>query len=257
MGALALGGGVDRRVHFRRFLVARRRRSSFGSGSGWSGAGGSLERVAAGGSRLRVAALFALHNSIFGAIAALARRRGRGRLAAPAGAAVWAGGGRALRRRAGRQRRAAGAQSGLRPAAILWLFAVVWGADIAAYFAGRLIGGPEALAERLAGQDLVGGDRGRARRRRPRPHARRRGPTALDARCSGSGSRRRSCRELGDLFESALKRRFGVKDSSGLIPGHGGLMDRLDAFIAASVFAALVAGFDIARLLHRRRLFQW
>ena len=63
--------------------------------------------------------------------------------------------------------------------------------------------------------------------------------------------------ELGDLFESALKRRFGVKDSSGLIPGHGGLMDRLDAFISASFFAAVVA------ILHPRGdyiasgLFQW
>ena len=60
--------------------------------------------------------------------------------------------------------------------------------------------------------------------------------------------------ELGDLFESALKRRFGVKDSSGLIPGHGGLMDRLDAFVAASVFAAVVAGLNSRGSVHRRRI---
>jgi phosphatidate cytidylyltransferase len=45
--------------------------------------------------------------------------------------------------------------------------------------------------------------------------------------------------QLGDLFESAVKRRFGVKDSSHIIPGHGGLMDRLDGFVAAVVLAAI------------------
>jgi phosphatidate cytidylyltransferase len=46
--------------------------------------------------------------------------------------------------------------------------------------------------------------------------------------------------QAGDLFESAVKRRFGVKDASHVIPGHGGLMDRLDGFIAAGGMAALV-----------------
>jgi phosphatidate cytidylyltransferase len=45
--------------------------------------------------------------------------------------------------------------------------------------------------------------------------------------------------QLGDLFESAVKRHFGVKDSSQLIPGHGGLLDRLDGFVAAVVLAAI------------------
>ena len=45
--------------------------------------------------------------------------------------------------------------------------------------------------------------------------------------------------QFGDLFESAVKRRFGVKDSSHIIPGHGGVMDRLDGFVAAIVLAAI------------------
>jgi phosphatidate cytidylyltransferase len=45
--------------------------------------------------------------------------------------------------------------------------------------------------------------------------------------------------QLGDLFESAVKRRFGVKDSSHIIPGHGGLLDRLDGFVAAVILAAI------------------
>src|SRR5258705_1070424 len=49
--------------------------------------------------------------------------------------------------------------------------------------------------------------------------------------------------QLGDLFESAVKRRFGVKDSSHIIPGHGGLMDRLDGFVAAVGLAAFFGFF--------------
>ena len=45
--------------------------------------------------------------------------------------------------------------------------------------------------------------------------------------------------QLGDLFESAVKRRFGVKDSSHIIPGHGGLMDRLDSLVAVLALAAV------------------
>jgi phosphatidate cytidylyltransferase len=54
--------------------------------------------------------------------------------------------------------------------------------------------------------------------------------------------------QAGDLAESAIKRRFNAKDASQLIPGHGGLMDRLDGFVAAAVTGAVIGllhgGFD-------------
>ena len=49
--------------------------------------------------------------------------------------------------------------------------------------------------------------------------------------------------QAGDLFESDLKRRFGVKDASHIIPGHGGVMDRLDGFIFAAALVAALIGF--------------
>jgi phosphatidate cytidylyltransferase len=140
-------------------------------------------------------------------------------------------------------------------AAVLWIFAVVWGTDIAAYFAGRLIGGPRLWPSVSPGKTWAGAIVGAL------------GGAVLGLMLAGWTNRLAALfwlglaaaivSELGDLFESALKRRFGVKDSSGLIPGHGGLMDRLDAFVAASVFTAAVAGLNSRGSFIAGGLFQW
>ncbi len=214
-----------------------------------------VERIAAGTLGLALAALFALHQSVIGAAAVLLSRGGSGRVARGSSHRIWAAAGvvyaGALVVSLGLLR--ASPAYGL--AAILWLFAVVWGADVAAYFGGRLIGGPRlwprvspgktwsgAIVGALAGAAcglLLGGW------------------TSRIDRLFWLGLATAVVSELGDLFESALKRRFGVKDSSSLIPGHGGLMDRLDAFIAASVFAALVAGVNTNGSFIASGLFQW
>jgi phosphatidate cytidylyltransferase len=123
-------------------------------------------------------------------------------------------------------------------AALMLVLLVVWATDIGGYFAGRLIGGPK-LWMRVSPKKTWAGAIG--------------GFVASLGVAGGFaafgfgktlpllllGSALSVASQLGDLFESAVKRRFGVKDSSHLIPGHGGLMDRLDGFVAAIVLAAL------------------
>ena len=198
-----------------------------------------IERVAAGALALALAALFALNGASVGALVALSLGAAAAAWIAPAGSKSWAGAGTiyagSLVVSLGLLR--ASPYYGL--AAILWLYAVVWGADVAAYFAGRLIGGPKLWPSVSPGKTwsgaVVGVFAGAGLGLLVAPWTN--GPLALFS----LGLATAVVSALGDLFESALKRRFGVKDSSGLIPGHGGLMDRLDAFIAASVFAAVVA----------------
>lgn len=132
------------------------------------------------------------------------------------------------------------ADAGLGFVVMVFLFAVVWATDIAAYFAGRLAGGRKlwpavspnktwsgavagAIAATVAGLAVaaVAGI----------------GPPAAIAVLGFVLS---IAAQFGDLFESALKRSFGVKDASHAIPGHGGLMDRLDGFVAAAAAAAVV-----------------
>jgi phosphatidate cytidylyltransferase len=214
-----------------------------------------IERVGAGVLGVGLAALFALHQSVLGSTAALLLTGCVvGWLASPP-ARIWAAAG-ALYAGALVVSLAflrASPHYGL--AAVLWLFAVVWGADIAAYFAGRLIGGPRLWPSVSPGKTWSGAVVGAL------------AGAAFGLLLSGWSNRidrlfwlglaTAVVSELGDLFESALKRRFGVKDSSNLIPGHGGLMDRLDAFVAASAFAALVAAFNGKGSFIASGLFQW
>jgi phosphatidate cytidylyltransferase len=124
---------------------------------------------------------------------------------------------------------------------VIFLFLVVWASDISAYVAGRSLGGAKlapvispnktwsgALGG-LIGASAVGvvaavllGSGGSL------------GRMALVSACLGIAT------QSGDMFESWIKRRFGVKDSSALIPGHGGLLDRLDGVLAAAPLAALI-----------------
>ncbi len=124
--------------------------------------------------------------------------------------------------------------------AILFLFAIIWGTDTGAYAAGRLIGGPKLMPRfspnktwaGLTGGVLTGV------------------ALALAFTLFVPGTRAgwlvpvatvlALISQIGDLMESALKRWRGVKDASGLIPGHGGFMDRVDGMIVAVVVAALL-----------------
>ncbi len=125
--------------------------------------------------------------------------------------------------------------------AVLFLFATVWATDVAALYSGRYFGGPK-LAPRISPAKTWSGALGGAL-------AGIAGGIALLAVMRFELSAIHFLvalavtvtAQLGDLFESWVKRRFSVKDTSEIIPGHGGLMDRLDGFIAA-VLAAVLFG---------------
>ena len=122
---------------------------------------------------------------------------------------------------------------------IFWLLAVIWATDIGAYVSGRLIGGPKlapSVSPKKTWSGAVGGliwaviaSSGVywAYHGIFLPHL-----AAITVLLS-------IISQAGDLFESALKRRYDVKDSGALIPGHGGFMDRFDGLWAAAPFAAL------------------
>jgi phosphatidate cytidylyltransferase len=120
------------------------------------------------------------------------------------------------------------------------LFAIVWATDIAAYFAGRALGGPKLMPRVSPKKTWSGALAGTvAAVLVAVAIAKSAGLAGLVAIAIMAISLS-VVAQAGDLFESALKRRFGAKDSSHLIPGHGGLMDRLDGFVAAAFLAAVI-----------------
>lgn len=123
--------------------------------------------------------------------------------------------------------------------ALILILLVVWVTDIGGYFAGRGIGGPKLWPRVSPKKTWAGAIGGFAASLVIAA-----GFVALGLGKTGPilllGAALSVASQLGDLFESAVKRRFGVKDSSHLIPGHGGLMDRLDGFVAAVVMAAIL-----------------
>jgi len=124
--------------------------------------------------------------------------------------------------------------------AIVFLFAIVWATDIAAYFVGRAVGGPK-LAPRISPKKTWSGAVGGTAAAIAAGLAVATVAGLADTLALGLLAAAASAvAQAGDLFESALKRRFGAKDSSHLIPGHGGLMDRLDGFMVAAILAAAI-----------------
>jgi phosphatidate cytidylyltransferase len=123
--------------------------------------------------------------------------------------------------------------------ALIFVFLIVWITDILGYFVGRGVGGPKLwvrVSPKKTWSGAIGGIVGSILF-----------AVAFAAAGYGSlgpmlllGTVISVISQLGDLFESALKRQFGVKDSSQIIPGHGGLLDRLDGFMAAIIAAAVI-----------------
>jgi phosphatidate cytidylyltransferase len=124
-------------------------------------------------------------------------------------------------------------------ATLFWLLLVVWATDIGAYAAGRAIGGPKLLprvspAKTWAG--LAGGAIAAAAVGAVSGLAGQASPVALAVLSAGLAV----VSQAGDLGESWVKRRFGVKDTSAIIPGHGGMLDRVDGLLAAAPVVALL-----------------
>lgn len=125
-------------------------------------------------------------------------------------------------------------------AGVLWLLAVVWATDIGAFYGGRTFKGPK-LAPRISPSKTWAGLAAGAAAAGTVGLA-----TALvaggrAAPLAFASALLAVAEQAGDLAESAVKRRFGVKDSGSIIPGHGGVLDRLDGTLAVAVAVAAMA----------------
>lgn len=128
------------------------------------------------------------------------------------------------------------------PIFLFFLLFVVWTTDICAYFIGRTFGGPKLwrrVSPNKTWSGAIGGLVFAIFAGAVYALAIGRGHIVAWASFAAFLS---IASQAGDLFESAIKRRFDVKDSSKLIPGHGGIMDRIDGLVAAAI-AAVILGF--------------
>lgn len=127
---------------------------------------------------------------------------------------------------------------------VLWVFIVTWSTDIGAYFAGRAIGGPKlapSISPNKTIAGLVGGMISAALAGYAWAEL-----TSLSATLFVLAPLLALAAQAGDLFESWMKRRAGVKDSGNWLPGHGGALDRLDGLV---VVATLTAAAQLGGLL--------
>jgi phosphatidate cytidylyltransferase len=129
---------------------------------------------------------------------------------------------------------------------LLWMFAVVWATDVAAYFTGRALGGPKLcppISPKKTWSGFMGGVVAAALSGMLVAWLGEKYGLSLPFGLLGTAIISviaSVASQIGDLGESALKRHCNVKDSSHLIPGHGGVMDRLDGFWAVCFIVAAV-----------------
>ncbi len=125
---------------------------------------------------------------------------------------------------------------------VLWVILAVWAADTGAYLVGSTLKGPKlapAISPKKTWSGLVGGVAAAA----AAGAAMAQYSSTADAWpiVAAAGSVLALFSALGDMLESHAKRRFAVKDSGSLIPGHGGVLDRIDGLLAASIGAVIVS----------------